>query len=112
MLSLIGVFGFIAQMLVTMGCQIEAVGRASMGVYSQMIFGVILERIVFGTVPSPLSILGTCLILSSGLYVTMIKATEGSDASTDGKIALPEGDDVEEGPTLFEPYEDGDTEAD
>ncbi len=62
-----------------------------MGVYSQMIFGVILERLVFGTVPSPLSILGTCLILSSGLYVTMIKATEGSDASTDGKIALPEG---------------------
>ena len=80
-----------------------------MGVYAQMIFGVILERLVFGTIPSPLSTLGTCLILGSGLYVTMTKAT-ANDASTDGKIALSGGEDVEEGPTLFEPYEDGDTE--
>jgi len=111
MLSLIGVFGFIAQTLMTMGYQIEAAGRASMGVYTQMIFGVILERLVFGTVPGPLSILGTCLILGSGLYVTMTKATEGNGASTDGKIALPEGEDVENGPTLFEPYEDGDMDT-
>ena len=109
MLSLIGIFGFIAQTLMTMGYQIEAAGRASMGVYTQMIFGVILERLVFGTVPSPLSILGTCLILGSGLYVTMTKATEGNDASIDGKIALPGGEDIEEGPTLFEPCGDGDT---
>jgi drug/metabolite transporter (DMT)-like permease len=111
MLSLIGVFGFIAQTLMTMGYQIEAAGRASMGVYTQMIFGVILERLVFGTVPGPLSILGTCLILGSGLYVTMTKATEGNGASADGKIALPEGEDVENGSTLFVPYEDEDMDA-
>ncbi|KAF8333674.1 drug/metabolite transporter superfamily, partial [Amanita rubescens] len=67
MLFLIGIFGFIVQTLMTIGYQIEAAGRASMGIYSQVVFGVILERLVFGTVPGLLSILGTCLILSSGL---------------------------------------------
>ena len=103
MLSLIGTFGFIAQILMTMGYQIQAAGSASMGMYSQVIFGVILERLVFGTVPTILSILGTCLILSSVLCVTMTKAK-------DGKIALPGEEGVEEGHGLFEPYGDSDVE--
>jgi len=104
MLFLIGIFGFIAQTLMTIGYQIEAAGRASMGIYSQVVFGVILERLVFGTVPGLLSILGTCLILGSGLYVTMTKVKEGGvDSTTDGKIALS---DVEEGCALPEPYRD------
>jgi drug/metabolite transporter (DMT)-like permease len=112
MLVLIGIFGFIAQTLMTMGYQIEAAGRASMGIYSQMIFGVILERLVFGTVPVILSILGTCLIMGSALYITMTKVREvGGSASNDGQIVLPEEDDVEEGRALFEPYRDNYTEA-
>ena len=43
MLSLMGIFGFIAQTLMTMGYQIQATGSASMGTYSQVIFGIILE---------------------------------------------------------------------
>jgi drug/metabolite transporter (DMT)-like permease len=108
MLSLIGIFGFIAQILMTMGYQIQAAGSASMGIYSQVIFGVILERLVFGTVPSILSILGTALILSSVLYVTMAKAKDGGNY---GKIALPGGEGVEEGRGLFEPYGDSDVEV-
>ena len=90
----------------TIGYQIEAAGRASMGIYSQVIFGVILERLVFGTVPSILSVLGTGLILGSVLYVTM-----GGDSSNYGKIALPGGEGVEEGRGLFEPYGDSDVEV-
>ena len=103
MLALIAIFGFIAQSLMTMGYQIEAAGRASMGTYTQVIFGVILERLVFGTVPGNLSILGAGLILGSALYVTVTKVKEG-------KIALPEGEGVEEGRALFEPYGDSDSE--
>ena len=96
----------------TIGYQIEAAGRASMGIYSQVVFGVILEYLVFGTVPGLLSILGTCLILGSGLYVTMTKAIEGGvDCTIDGKIALAEGD-IEEGCAFPEPYQDGDMEGD
>ena len=112
MLGLIGVFGFFAQILMTMGFQIEAVGRASMGIYIQVIFTVILERAIFGTVPGLLSILGTCLILASAIYVTVTKAREGDDPSADGKITLPEGDDVEEGRAIPDPYEDSDTDVD
>ncbi|KAF8634733.1 hypothetical protein AX15_000746 [Amanita polypyramis BW_CC] len=84
MLILICVFGFIAQTLMTMGLQIEAAGRATMGFYTQVIFALILERAVFGTVPQALSILGTVLILGPALYVAVMKEKEGA-----GKIALP-----------------------
>ena len=108
MLVLIGIFGFFAQMLMTIGFQIEAVGRASMGIYSQVIFTLILERAIFGTVPGLLSITGTCLILCAAIYVTVTKAREGDEV---GKIALPEGDDMEGGRTLPNPYEDSDTDV-
>ena len=108
MLALIGVFGFFAQMLMTIGFQIEAVGRASMGIYSQVIFTLILERAIFGTVPGLLSITGTCLILCAAIYVTVTKAREGDEV---GKIALPQGDDIEDGRTLPHPYDDSDTDV-
>ncbi|KAF8723817.1 hypothetical protein AX14_009144 [Amanita brunnescens Koide BX004] len=111
MLALIGIFGFIAQTLMTIGYQIEAAGRASMGIYSQLIFGVILERLVFGTVPVMLSILGTCLIMGSALYITMTKVREAGDSGNDRQIVLPEGEDIEEGRALFEPYRDNYTEV-
>ncbi|KAF8723820.1 hypothetical protein AX14_009146 [Amanita brunnescens Koide BX004] len=104
MLALIGIFGFIAQTLMTIGYQIEAAGRASMGIYSQMIFGVILERLVFGTVPVILSILGTCLIMGSALYITMTKVREADDSGNDRQIVSPEREDVEEGHVYRDDY--------
>jgi len=105
MLVLIGVFGFFAQILMTMGFQIEAAGRASMGIYSQVVFTMILERLIFGTTPGLLSTLGICLILGSAIYVTATKAREGH-SSVYRKVALPEGDNVEEGRALLNPHED------
>ena len=72
----------------TIGLQIQAAGRASMGAYTQVIFALILEQVVFGTVPVPLSMFGTALILGSALYIAVVK--EERDSGT-GKVALPEG---------------------
>ncbi|PFH46969.1 hypothetical protein AMATHDRAFT_7209 [Amanita thiersii Skay4041] len=73
MLLLIGTFGFCAQLFMTIGLQKEKAGRASMGVYTQVIFALIFERIVFGTTPPWLSVFGTLLILGSAMYVAVTK---------------------------------------
>ncbi|PFH49635.1 hypothetical protein AMATHDRAFT_62754 [Amanita thiersii Skay4041] len=96
MLLMIGLFGFAAQMLLTMGFQREAAGRASMAVYTQVVFASILERIVFHTPPSFLSIAGTCLILSSALYVAMIAEKPKEKGNVVRLERLGEGD-LEEG---------------
>ncbi|TFK38435.1 EamA-like transporter family-domain-containing protein [Crucibulum laeve] len=73
MLVMIGVFGFIAQTLLTMGLQRETAGRGSMAVYTQVIFAGILERIFFRSDPSVLSVFGTLMIIASALYVALTK---------------------------------------
>jgi drug/metabolite transporter (DMT)-like permease len=57
------------QALLTLGLQRETVTRGSTGVYFQMLFAVVLERMVFGVVPSLLSVLGAAIIVSSALCV-------------------------------------------
>ncbi|KIL58915.1 hypothetical protein M378DRAFT_287577 [Amanita muscaria Koide BX008] len=73
LLFMVGILGFVAQVLLTMGLQREAAGRASMALYTQIIFATIFQLIIFHTYPSWLSVLGTTLILSSALYVAMNK---------------------------------------
>ncbi|KAK2462438.1 hypothetical protein APHAL10511_005535 [Amanita phalloides] len=79
-----GIFGFLAQTLMTMGYQLETAGRASMGIYVKIIFALILDRVLFGTVPGLLSILGTTLILGPGIYAALAKMKEG------GRVRLDE----------------------
>ncbi|KAF8881637.1 hypothetical protein BD779DRAFT_1627156 [Infundibulicybe gibba] len=66
---LIGIFGFIAQVLLTMGLQRETASRGTLALYTQVIFATILERIFFKPIPSMLSACGTLIILTSALYV-------------------------------------------
>ncbi|GMK59102.1 hypothetical protein CspeluHIS016_0701170 [Cutaneotrichosporon spelunceum] len=68
---LIGVFGFCAQALLTFGLQNEKAGRAGLAMYLQIFFAVILELLVFRTIPSFLSFLGAVIILSSAAWVAM-----------------------------------------
>ncbi|EEB94851.1 hypothetical protein MPER_06272 [Moniliophthora perniciosa FA553] len=65
-----------------MGLQREAAGRATMAVYTQIIFATIFERIWFHTVPSLLSIIGTLIIIGSALYVALTKEREGGNENT------------------------------
>ncbi|KAG2155321.1 integral membrane protein DUF6 [Suillus bovinus] len=63
-----GVFGFLAQ-----GLQRETVSRGSTGVYIQILFAVVLERLIFGVVPSLLSVIGAAIIVSCALCVVLTK---------------------------------------
>lgn len=73
LLAVIGILGFGSQILLTMGFQRETAGRASMALYTQIIFASILERIFFHTTPTLLSLLGTAIIISAALYVALTK---------------------------------------
>ncbi|KAF9441544.1 drug/metabolite transporter superfamily [Macrolepiota fuliginosa MF-IS2] len=71
MLVMIGIFGFNAQVLLTMGFARETAGRCSMGMYTQIIFATILEQIFYHTTPAILSVIGTLIIISCALYIAV-----------------------------------------
>lgn len=73
LLVLVGVFGLFAQTLMTMGFQREKVGRASMGVYTGIVYALGFGWVFFGSVPGVLSMLGTVLILGSAVYVVLAR---------------------------------------
>ncbi|KAM6496514.1 integral membrane protein DUF6 [Amanita muscaria] len=85
LLVFVGIFGMISQTLMTMGYQREAIGRASMGMYSGMIFSLILGKVVFGTVPGVTSFVGTAMILGSALYIAL---TKGKGEEKEGEKAF------------------------
>lgn len=83
LLLMIGVFGFVAQTLLTLGLQRETVSRGSTGVYIQILFAVVLERLIFGVVPSLLSVLGAAIIMSSALCVVLTRREPTPDSTAD-----------------------------
>lgn len=74
----IGVLGFMAQVLLTLGLQRETAGRGTMAVYVQIIFATTFEKIFFNTTPSLLSIIGTVIIMSAAIYVAVTKENTGA----------------------------------
>jgi drug/metabolite transporter (DMT)-like permease len=67
----IGFFGFFTQVFLTLGLQRETASRGSLGIYVQIIFAAIAERIIFHGSPSYLSVIGTIIILVCALYVAV-----------------------------------------
>ncbi|KAI0667462.1 hypothetical protein C8Q78DRAFT_1053153 [Trametes maxima] len=96
MLLLIGIFGFIAQVLLTMGLQRETAGRGTMAVYVQIIFATIFERAFFHSSPSLLSVVGTLIILTSAIYVAVTKSRTEVKARVEG-VAAFDDPAIEEG---------------
>ncbi|ESK87936.1 drug metabolite transporter superfamily [Moniliophthora roreri MCA 2997] len=86
----IGIFGFFAQILSTMGLQRDALGRGTIAIYTQIVFALILERIFFGYTIPYLSAIGTGIILSAALYTVLTKkrTQEVRDGSDDEKRVL------------------------
>ncbi|KDQ57902.1 hypothetical protein JAAARDRAFT_34714 [Jaapia argillacea MUCL 33604] len=95
MLLLIGLLGFVSQTFTTMGIQRETAGRATMGVYVQIIFATFYERIFFHTVPSATSIAGTLIIMTSAIYIALSKSPTQKNSKVtledDGDVMLEEG---------------------
>lgn len=83
LLLMVGVFGFVTQTLLTMGLQRETVSRGVTGMYTQVLFAVVLERLIFGVMPSLLSIIGAVIIMSSALYVVMNKQKIALESTSD-----------------------------
>ncbi|KAG2354928.1 hypothetical protein BDR07DRAFT_1474234 [Suillus spraguei] len=73
MLIFIGLSGFFAQTLTTIGYQRETAARGSMGQYVQLLFAGVLEYVFFGTIPSTLSLIGSAIIMTSAIYVIVSK---------------------------------------
>lgn len=85
MLLFLGTCGFVMQFLLTMGLATDSSGggknggrgkggsRATNMIYTNMLFALGLDRVVFGTVPSWWSLGGSGLILGSAVWVAVGK---------------------------------------
>ncbi|KAK8122125.1 hypothetical protein PG984_010795 [Apiospora sp. TS-2023a] len=82
LLIAIGVAGFLLQFLLTEGLQREKAGRATNLIYTQLVFALILERIVWGTTPSGWSLIGAALIIGAALWV-MLQKNPGPDPTAE-----------------------------
>ncbi|KAF2833407.1 hypothetical protein CC86DRAFT_365319 [Ophiobolus disseminans] len=70
-LIFLGICGFVMQFLLAAGLQYEKSSRATNMVYVQMLFALTFDKLVWGTTPGALSIIGSSLILGSAIYVAM-----------------------------------------
>ena len=68
-LVLVAIFTQITQTLLTMGFALERAGRASTLSYLQVLFSMILQIVVFGHVPTVLTVLGMALIVIGAFAV-------------------------------------------
>ncbi|KIP02015.1 hypothetical protein PHLGIDRAFT_96431 [Phlebiopsis gigantea 11061_1 CR5-6] len=97
MLLMIGIFGFFAQTLLTMGLQREAVGRGTMAVYTQVVYAMTFDQIFFHSSPSVLSILGTLIIVCSAIYVAVTKENPGKHKRMQSQLPSVEDITLEDG---------------
>jgi drug/metabolite transporter (DMT)-like permease len=73
LIAVIGLTGFLLQFLLTEGLQREKGGRATNLVYMQLVFALIIERIVWGTTPPLESFFGAALIIGAALWISLQK---------------------------------------
>lgn len=90
-LVFLGICGFLMQFLLTAGLQHEKGSRATNMVYTQMLFALAFDKVVFNTTPGAWGIAGSSLILGSALYVALYnnnKKKKGSQGRGDEEAAL------------------------
>ncbi|KAI2636576.1 hypothetical protein GGS26DRAFT_549635 [Hypomontagnella submonticulosa] len=87
LLVAIGIAGFLLQFLLTEGLQREKAGRATNLIYTQMVFALVLERIVWGTTPPVESLFGSALIIGSAIWVSLQKNKSPSATNKKAPVA-------------------------
>lgn len=70
-LLFLGICGFVMQIMLTAGLAHEKSSRATNMVYTQMLFALAFDKIVWNSTPGVWSIVGSSLILGSALYVAV-----------------------------------------
>lgn len=83
MIFFISIVGFAVQLLVTMGVAHDITNRATDMIYTNMFWALLMDKLVFGTVPGLTSILGIFLILSSSFVSLMGDRTSGNGRGAD-----------------------------
>lgn len=97
LLLYIGVSGFVMQYLLTAGLAYEKSSRANNMVYSQMIFALAADALIWKHFPSALSVGGSSLILGSAVVVAIQKQKiEVVDAIDAGRAEEPREEEEEE----------------
>ncbi|KAJ3964649.1 hypothetical protein EV361DRAFT_941717 [Lentinula raphanica] len=95
----IGVFGFCAQIFLTLGLQRETASRGTLAIYTLIVFTSLLDRIFFHSAPSLLSVLGTLIIVGSALWVVITKNNQNQNTQSAKEEAgsdLADGESGEE----------------
>ena len=77
----LGTTGFTMQVLLTAAMAHEKSNRVLNMLYSQMFFGVALDKLVWGVTPDLLSLLGSSLILGSVMWVALKKEAEKKETA-------------------------------
>ena len=103
-LLFLAICGFVMQFLLTTGLTYEKSSRATNMVYTQMLFALAFDKLVWGTTPGVLSIVGSSLILGSALYV----AVQNNKVQESRKTS-PEGREEEELGLMADDNEDNET---
>ena len=80
-------------------------------VYTQMLFALAFDKLIWGTTPGALSIVGSSLILGSAIYVAMRKEHELKDGEGRGMGSAEEERVLMSPMIVGEPGEEGDTEV-
>ena len=76
------------QFLLTEGLKREKAGRATNMMYLQMVFALVVERIIWGTTPTFLSLLGASLIIGAAIWVSLQKDQATAAASRADDLEL------------------------
>lgn len=98
LLFFLGVSGFIMQILFTTGLQQEKNSRATSMVYTQMIFAVLFDKLVWNSTMSVWSIVGSSIILTGAIYIATYNYWRASlvknfDSTEDEEARLLYSDD-------------------
>ena len=101
-LIFLGICGFLMQFLLTAGLAHEKSSRATNMVYTQMIFALAFDKLIFDTTPDGWSIVGSSLVLGSALYIAVRKE------SPRAKTTAPEPEEEDVPLITCDGEEDGD----
>ncbi|KAK8215220.1 hypothetical protein M8818_002232 [Zalaria obscura] len=106
-LIFLGTCGFVMQFLLAAGLSYEKSSRATNMTYTQMLFALSFDKLIFGTTPGVMSIIGSSLILGSAIFVALQRdvtpakeSNEGSSMNRDeerGLMGAIDGQETERG---------------
>lgn len=109
LLIFLGICGFLMQILFTAGLQQEKNSRATNMVYTQMLFAVLFDKLLWNSTLTGWSVAGSAIILTSAIYIALQNSSRMTNkiqgrADETERLLWPDeeghgsGDDLDEDP--------------